>query len=84
MGLSFELLTICRSLVGRGKNVEMAREFVGGDIVRRGQAVSPGSGGASPYLRRGLTSGSSSDSLGSNRTMSFDEVSRTGELLKKR
>jgi hypothetical protein len=27
---------------------------MGGEVVRRGQAGSPGSGGASPYLRRGL------------------------------
>jgi hypothetical protein len=27
---------------------------MGGDVVRRGQPGSPGSGGASPYLRRSL------------------------------
>jgi hypothetical protein len=34
------------------KTTEIEREFVGGDVVRRGHAGSPGSGGASPYLRR--------------------------------
>jgi len=29
------------------------REFVGGDVLGRGNTGSPGSGGASPYQRRG-------------------------------
>jgi hypothetical protein len=36
------------------KHIIAVREVMGGDVVRRGQPGSPGSGGASPYLRRGL------------------------------
>jgi hypothetical protein len=28
-------------------------QYMGGDVAEQGQATSPGSGGASPYLRRG-------------------------------
>ena len=36
----------------REMNKQFEREFLGGDVVGRGQAESPGSDGASPYLRR--------------------------------